>query len=221
MAPFGKIYSYPGNFRVDRVQVVAAFNGLEVPLAENFKISVDNKTPEFLAKFPMGKVPALECADGFCIAEGGAIAYYLARSGPKKDQLLGTDPKTQSIIDQWVFLAETELVSNIVYPAAMVVWKVIPYDETRYTTQVNSFERALKRIEVALKDGQKYLVGDNVTLADIMVAGCVFFASKFLIDAEMRKEIPNVVAWAQRLDALPEFKALGGFNLLETRVKAE
>ncbi|KAI0111701.1 glutathione S-transferase [Daldinia grandis] len=219
MAPFGKIYSYPGNPRVERAQVVAAFNGLEVTIPEDFKMGVDNKTPEFLAKFPMGKVPALECADGFCVAEGAAICYYLARSGPKKDQLLGSDPKTQALIDQWVFLNETELIQNIVPPAAMVLYKVYPWDSERYNKCVEATERVLKRIETALKDGQKYLVGDNVTLADITMAGCVFFGSKFLIDAEMRKEIPNVIAWAQRLEALPEFKALGEFSMLETRIK--
>ncbi|KAI1482355.1 hypothetical protein K445DRAFT_313504 [Daldinia sp. EC12] len=219
MAPFGKIYTYPGNFRAERAQVVGAYNGLDVPIVEDFKMNVDNKTPEFLTKFPMGKVPALECADGFCIAESGAICYYLARSGPKKDQLLGTDPKTQSLIDQWSFFAENELVENIMPPAIMAFFKLMPLDNARYDRCAANIERALKRIEVALKDGQKYLVGDNVTLADIMVASVLFFASKYLIDAEMRKEVPNVVAWAQRLAALPEFKPLGEFNLLETRVK--
>lgn len=182
-------------------------------------MGVDNKSPEFLAKFPMGKVPALECADGFCVAEGGAICYYLARSGPKKDQLLGTDPKTQAKIDEWVFLGETELIQNVLPPTAMVIYNGFPKDNERYDKCVAATERALKRIETALQGGQKYLVGDSVTLADIMVAGCVFFATKVIIDAEIRKEIPNVVAWAQRLAALPEFKALGEFNLLETRIK--
>ncbi|KAI1658331.1 glutathione S-transferase [Daldinia decipiens] len=219
MAPFGKIYSYPGNFRVSRAQVVAAHNGLEVPLVEDFKMGVDNKTPEFLAKFPMGMVPALECADGFCIAEGAAICYYLARSGPKKDQLLGTDPKSQSIIDEWVFLAETELLPNVLPPTAMVIFPGYPKDNDRYEKSVTATVRALKRTETALQGGKKYLVGDSVTLADIMVAACVFFGTKVVIDAEIRKEIPNVVAWAQGLQALPEFKAMGEFNLLETRIK--
>ncbi|KAF3061965.1 Elongation factor 1-gamma [Daldinia childiae] len=219
MAPFGKIYSYPGNFRVERAQVVAAYNGLEVPLAEDFKMNVDNKSPEFLAKFPLGMVPALECADGFCVGQGGAIAYYLARSGPKKDQLLGADPKTQAIIDEWVFLGETELIPNILPPTAIVFYKGYTLDDDRYNKCIAAAERALKRVDAALQGGQKYLVGDSVTLADIMVAGCVFFGTKVVIDAEIRKEIPNVVAWAQRLEALPEFKALGEFNLLETRIK--
>jgi hypothetical protein len=36
----------------------------------------DNKKPEFLAKFPLGKIPAFEGANGFNLAEGAAIARY-------------------------------------------------------------------------------------------------------------------------------------------------
>ena len=36
----------------------------------------DNKKPEFLEKFPHGKIPALETADGFKLFEGMAIARY-------------------------------------------------------------------------------------------------------------------------------------------------
>lgn len=66
MAPFGTIYTYPGNFRVHRAQVIAALNGLELNIPE-FAMGVTNKTPEFLAKFPLAKVPAFEGADGFCL----------------------------------------------------------------------------------------------------------------------------------------------------------
>ncbi|KAI1386782.1 glutathione S-transferase [Hypoxylon trugodes] len=219
MAPFGKIYSYPGNYRVERAQVIAAVNGLEVPLAEGFKMGVDNKTPEFLAKFPMGRVPAFEGADGFCLAEGGAIATYLALSGPKKSQLLGSDPKTQALVSQWVFFAESDLNTGIVPPAAMAFFKMMPYNEERYNYSITTLERCLKRLEVALEGGKKYLVGDALTLADVMVAGILFFGTKFVVDAEMRKDVPNVVSYLQGLSALPEFKALGELTLVETRAK--
>ncbi|KAI0152098.1 glutathione S-transferase [Hypoxylon sp. NC0597] len=219
MAPFGKIYSYPNNFRVERAQVIAAFNGLEVPLAEGFQMNVTNKSPEFLAKFPMGKVPAFEGADGFCLAEGAAICTYLALSGPKKAQLVGADPKTQALISQWTFFAENELSSNLLPPAIMTLFKMMPFDEQKYNGYVASLQRALKRLDLALEGGKKYLVGDNVSLADIMVAGPLYFGGKFLIDAEIRKDIPNVVSWLKGLAALPEFKAFGELVLCETRSK--
>lgn len=35
-----------------------------------------NKSPEFLSKFPLGKIPAFDGADGFKVFEGAAIARY-------------------------------------------------------------------------------------------------------------------------------------------------
>ncbi|KAI1776480.1 glutathione S-transferase [Hypoxylon cercidicola] len=220
MAPFGKIYSYQGNYRVGRAQVVAALNGLDVPLVEDFQMRVTNTTPEFLSKFPLGKVPALECADGFCVTEGGAMCTYLARSGPKAEQLLGADAKTEASIAKWGFFAETELIPTLMQAALMVLFKFVPFDEERFNKAGADTLRLLKYMEVGLQGGKKYLVGDELTLADIMVVGPMFFGAKFFIDAEMRKEVPNVVAWLQGLAALPEFKPMGELVLCETRTKA-
>ena len=37
-----------------------------------------NKKPDFLKKFPLGKVPAFEGSDGLLLTESNAIAYYVA-----------------------------------------------------------------------------------------------------------------------------------------------
>ncbi|RYP65852.1 hypothetical protein DL771_008081 [Monosporascus sp. 5C6A] len=221
MAPFAKIYSYPGNFRVQRAQVIAALNGLELSVPEDFKMNETNKSAEFLSKFPMGKVPAMECADGFCLAEGAVICQYLASAGPKASQLLGADPKTQARIGELSYFTVTELESNVVPLAVMSILKVAPFDEGRYNTHLANVERACKRIETALAGGKKYLVGNELTLADIMVAGVLFSAFKFFVDADMRKDLPNTVAWAQNLAEMKEIKdALGALEMCETRVKA-
>jgi glutathione S-transferase len=43
---------------------------------------VHNKTPEFLAKFPHGQIPAFEGKDGFLLFEGVAICQYCESSPP-------------------------------------------------------------------------------------------------------------------------------------------
>ena len=45
-------------------------------MPENYVHLEDNKKPEFLAKFPHGKIPAFEGSDGFKLFEGSAIARY-------------------------------------------------------------------------------------------------------------------------------------------------
>ncbi|KAH8655240.1 glutathione S-transferase [Xylariales sp. PMI_506] len=223
MAPFGTVYSYPGNFRVQRAQVAAALNGHEITLEPAFQMGVTNRSPEFLAKFPMGRVPVFEGADGFCLAEGAAICQYLAASGPKADQLLGaaSDPKTRGLIAQWSFFAENELAANWGPIAGMVHWKYAPFDEKRYSVQEAAVERALRRLDLAVK-GKKFLVGDALTVADIMVAGALVTPLQFLIDAEMRSSVaPETTRWLEGLWAeVPEFKTFfGELTKVDTRVK--
>ena len=59
-----------------QIKAAAAYAGLEIALPASYEHYVDNKKPEFLAKFPHGKVPAFESADGFKVVEGAAIARY-------------------------------------------------------------------------------------------------------------------------------------------------
>ncbi len=59
-----------------QIRAVAALNGLKVDLPEHYVHFEDNKKPEFLAKFPHGKIPAFDGADGFKLFESAAIARY-------------------------------------------------------------------------------------------------------------------------------------------------
>jgi elongation factor 1-gamma len=49
---------------------------VEIHLVEGFEPKVTNRTPEFLEKFPAGKIPAFEGADGFKVIETYAISKY-------------------------------------------------------------------------------------------------------------------------------------------------
>jgi len=59
-----------------QTQAVAALGGVELDIPTDYAHYVDNKKPEFLAKFPHGKIPALETTDGFKLFEGSSIAKY-------------------------------------------------------------------------------------------------------------------------------------------------
>lgn len=178
--------------------VIAALNGLEINAPADFKFGVDNKTPEFLAKFPYGKVPAFEGADGFTLTEGSAIAAYVAGSGPLAAQLLGADLQTKAKIAEWTLFTNTELVSNSL-PALLMMLKFIPFDAARYDFSAAAFARAVSKVETAVKGGKKFLVGEQLTLADLEVAAVLFYASGFLLDAEMRKEAPGAIEYLSTL----------------------
>ncbi|KAJ4396371.1 hypothetical protein N0V93_000590 [Gnomoniopsis smithogilvyi] len=219
MAPFGTIYSYPGNFRVLRAQVIADLNGLELKNAD-FQMGVTNKSPEFLAKFPLGKVPAFEGADGFCLTEGAAISTYIAGSGPKASQLLGADMKTKARIAEWTLFTETEIVAHAT-PALVAMYKLIPYDEASQAVSAERFERALTKIEGTVKDGKKFLVGEELTLADLMVVSALYMAGGPIFDAEMRAKVPATLEYVKGISSIPQFaKVFGDFKPCEKRFKA-
>ncbi|KAK0649709.1 glutathione S-transferase [Cercophora newfieldiana] len=221
MAPFATIFSYPNNFRVQRAHALAALGGLELVDAPDFSIGTSNRTPEFLAKFPLGKVPVLETSDGFCLSEGQAICRFIAESGSKADQLVGSDVKTRARIEEWSCFADQELTANLIPPLLMTLFKMIPYDEARYNQHASSVERAVKRVQVALESGNgKFLVGEQITLADIMVAGSLVLAGRFLMDAEMVKSVPKVKEYLDGLFEIEEVKkAFGGLQICEQRLR--
>ncbi|RSL78220.1 hypothetical protein CEP51_008398 [Fusarium floridanum] len=217
---FAKIYTYPGNYRVQRAKVAAELNGLEVVEAEGFKMGVTNKEPEFLAKFPQGKVPTLETPDGFCLAENIAICRFIAESGPAADQLNGADIRTKAQINEWVAFCEAHIATPMNFAAGVTVYKYIPHEEGTYGMMIGGFEKGVQRLEAALAGGKQYLVGEQVTLADIMVFSALSFALGFLFDEEMRSKAPETVRYLKALLEQPAFKKVfGELKMVETRVK--
>ncbi|TLD21913.1 hypothetical protein PspLS_08000 [Pyricularia sp. CBS 133598] len=219
MAPFATTYSWPNDPRVSRVHAIGKLGGLEIASYPDFQMGVTNKSEEFLAKFPLGKIPALETADGFSVAESAAMAYFAAAAGNNADQLLGADAQTKAKIMEWAFFADNELSANCMPVFVMCVLKLYPADEARYNNCVANVERALGKIEATLSKGNgKYLVGDKITYADLMVFSPLFFAGGSLLDAEMRKSAPTVVTYLEHLAAVPEIKeAFGELKFVEKR----
>jgi len=203
MAPFAKIYTYPQNWRVHRAQILGAINGVEIEEVPDFTIGVTNKTPEYLAKNPIGKVPLLETPSGFVLPEGGAIALFAAESGPKAGQLLGTTPETRARIAQWIFFTDTEIAGILFIPIEMVI-SVIPYNQQMYDFCLSQAERALSAADKAVAGDKKFLVGDQLTAADVSLASCLAFFMAWFVDAEIRDKVPALMAYVDGILKLPE-----------------
>ena len=84
---------------------------MKVEVAADFEMGVTNKTPAFTAKFPLGKVPAMETADG-PLTESDAIALYVA-SSVKDSPLVGKTNYDKALIQQYVSFASNELGGHI------------------------------------------------------------------------------------------------------------
>lgn len=129
------------------------------------KFGITNKSPEFIRKFPLGRIPSFEDYEGFKLTEGVAIARYVSSLVPEGG-LLGHNTKEIAQIDQWIHCAEAE----ILIPASNIYIGVT----FKYPPGFNEEERvelSLKFLEDYLTSrSSAFLVNDTLTLADIVQA---------------------------------------------------
>jgi len=80
----------------------------------------------------------------------------------------------------------------------------------------SEFNEAIKNLKGIVKtlnthlDKKKFLVGDKLTLADIVVANMLLYMFQLVLDAGFRKAMKNVTAWAESIYALESFTKVTG-----------
>uniref|UniRef100_A0A2K5P7B1 GST N-terminal domain-containing protein n=1 Tax=Cercocebus atys TaxID=9531 RepID=A0A2K5P7B1_CERAT len=85
--------------------IAAQYRGAQVRVLStphHFHFGQTNLTPEFLRKFPAGKIPAFEGDDKFCVFESNTIAYYVSN-----EELQGSTPEAAA----QVAFADSDIVS--------------------------------------------------------------------------------------------------------------
>jgi glutathione S-transferase len=160
----------------------------------------ESRTLAYLAKFPQGQVPAIELADGRCLAQSNAIIRYLARGSA----LLPDDAFTQAKIDEWLFWEQYSHEPFIATTRYHVVYLRRSLDQ-REAWRVERGEKALDHMEAHLRGGthgsdpvpRSYLVGDKLTIADIALLAYTRLAPEGGFDLAPR---PSVRAWIERCE---------------------
>ncbi|PYH88412.1 hypothetical protein BO71DRAFT_391645 [Aspergillus ellipticus CBS 707.79] len=177
-----------------QIQAVAALNNLTIDIPP-FAFGTANKTPSFLSKFPTGKVPAFEAADGTTLVESDAIAWYVAASGPQAPALLGRNVAEQARIRQWISFAENEVYGPML---SVVLWRAgfRPYEAETEKSAAKGMEFALSVVERHLEQ-EGYLV-KGLSLADLTLASALYWAFMHYLDETERRRFPRTVRWYLR-----------------------
>jgi elongation factor 1-gamma len=92
---------------------------------------------------------------------------------------------------------------------------------------LKNLKNDIKTINTAL-EGKKYLVGDELTIADVIVASNLMYSLQTVLDGGFRKAMKNIDSWAKSVYELPAFvsvhghvklcdKALKPFKLVEEK----
>jgi len=204
----GTLFAYPDNFRAQKALIAAKYSGAQLTVAKDFVFGETNKTPEFLKKFPLGKVPAFEGSDGVILTESNAIAYYVAN-----DELRGgADAAARAQVVQWMCMADNEILP------ASCTWVFPTMGIMQFNK--NATDRAKEDIKAAFKTlndhllTRTFLVGERLTLADIAVACTLLNLYKHVLDSAFRKPFLNVTRWFTTVINQPNAKAvIGSFTL--------
>ncbi|KAJ1737542.1 Elongation factor 1-gamma, partial [Coemansia sp. Benny D160-2] len=208
MAPLGTINGPLVNFRNYKTRIVAKIVGAEVNTTPDFKPNVDNKTPEYLAKFPIGKSPSFEGADGLALFDSNAIAYYVASKGDSNSSILGKTAEETAEILQYILFFEADF-----SPAAIGVLVPLlgyaPYIQPAFLAAEKEFFRFLDAFNTILAD-KTFLVGERLTIADIIVACDLIMTYKLYLTAEDRKTYRNVTRFFKTITGQSAFKAVVG-----------
>ncbi|KAK0236258.1 glutathione S-transferase [Armillaria nabsnona] len=204
-----KLYGSPFSTCTKRVATV--LHEKRVPF-EIYSINLaagEHKTPSYLEKQPFGVVPYID-DDGFILYESRAISRYIAlKYESQGTKLIPTDDlKSIALFEQ---AASVEQSSFDPYATAVGMEKIIKprkgiqANEETVEAALTSLSAKLDAYDVILAK-QKYLAGDDVTLADLFhipwgvllaVGGCDIMESK-----------PNVSRWWKDITSRPSWAAV-------------
>lgn len=212
--------------RTYKALITAQYANVDVSVAADFAMGTTNKTPAFLAQFPFGKVPAMTLPSGLGIYESNAIAYYLAASASEevKAQLLGRDALEAALIQQFIGVADNEVVRTLT-PWLYPLLGYTAFDAAAVKAAATEAHKTLATLDKILAP-RTFLVGHRITLADIVMACSLLPAYQNVLDAKERAKYLHLTRWFCTLISQPQFEAvLGTVSLcnkaLESPKKAE
>jgi len=173
-------------------------------------VIVDKETEEskdFKAKKGWRKFPMMETPQGVLISESTAIAAYIARMSNRQD-FLGNSAFEEAQVEAGVCFASSTIVPNM-YKAALHVfgWKD---DKKAHDDGIKAVKEAMKVLNTQLGDSA-WLVGDRLTLADIVTFNALLIPMTLSLDAGFRKAMPIVAAWFEKMSKLPVVTRTAGY----------
>ncbi|MBV8594211.1 MAG: glutathione S-transferase family protein [Caulobacteraceae bacterium] len=180
-----------------------------------------HRGPEHLARHPFGRVPALGHGD-FMLYETQAILRYLDRVLPTPP-LTPADPRTAALMDQlmnindWYLFRDAARIivfQRVVGPRVMGLTP----DEAAIAAAMPDARRVVGEIARLLGDGP-FLVGADLTLADLLIAPQLSMFAETPEWPELSGHHDDLNSWLARMEARPSL-AETSWDRLASRAKA-
>jgi len=167
------------------------------------------RSPQHLSRHPFGRVPVLEHGD-FRLYETQAILRYLDRVLPDPP-LTPANPQHAARMDQAMNINDWYLfqgVGNVIAFQRVIKPLLLgqPADEAAVAEAVPRGRVVFGELS-RLLGGQRYFAGEEISLADILVAPQLDFLRQTPEWPLLTAASPNLIAWVDRVTARASFKA--------------
>ena len=169
-----------------------------------------HRTPEFLSKSPLAKVPALELDDGRVLTETRAICTYLEGLYPEPN-LMGMDATERAFIE----MADRRVEMTLLLQIANAIRHTHPGLAALEQPQFADFGRsqgeklpATATVFDRLLQEQEWMAGGRFSIADITAFCALEFARGLLKFTPARNGLPTLQAWRDKVAERPSAAAL-------------
>ncbi len=202
-----KLYHHPFSSNARKAVMTAKLLGSPVELVFVNLAKGEQKTPEYLALNPNGRVPTLVDGD-YALWESYAIMTYLADKSPEKaaNTLYPTSARARADVHRWLFWAAHHLSPTIGTLNFENMLKKMFGQGDPDPAVVARAERDLRVLATVLDShlsNRTWLSGEGLTLADVAVA-CPLMST---VPARLPvTDFANLQAWFTRVQALDAWK---------------
>jgi len=190
------------------VKMFIAEKGLDIPRVEVDLVAGENRKEPYLAKNPAGQLPVLELDDGQAISEIIPICEYIEEVHPSPP-LVGSNARERAETRMWTRRIDL----NICEPMA---------NGFRFSNGLPLFQNRVHCIPQAADDlkaiaaerlswldglvkGRDFIVGNRLTLADILLFGFIEFGAQ--VGQPLDAANKTLTAWRERMAARPSAAA--------------
>lgn len=195
-----------------KVLVAAAYTGANVEVAA--VAAGENRSKEFLADFPLGRLPSARVANAGNISGTNTILRYLAHSA--NGQLYGTNAAENAQVDQWLEWT----ILDVDLPTAAWLYPIkgfIVNNPAATNKAKGDVRKALQLLNDHLAT-RTFLVGQRVSLADIAVSLSLLELYTTVLDPGYRKQFAHTNRWFNTCIAQAQFKKVLGEVTLATKM---
>jgi glutathione S-transferase len=192
-----RLYDYLPSGNGYKVRLLLTQLGIPFQRIELNITKGETRTPEFLQKFPNGRIPAVELDDGKLLFESNAIILYFAEGTP----FLPADRFQRAQVFQWLFF---EQYSHEPYIASVRYLVIHPEVQDARRSILEPLMRpcgydALGVMEAHLKS-REWFVGASYSIADIALYAYTHVADEGGFDLA---GYPAIRGWLERVKSQP------------------